>query len=269
MFGKDDNNQAVMGSPTVQNPSMLDNVSSSDFQTADSSTPDPSATSLDPAQTSPMQDMMQAAMPVLPPAASTDEPTAQDDQPQTVTPSAEEHPMTTDNPFVSDNASADAAQPAPADDPATSQATDEPPATDQRAVDSSTHAETPLTEASPSAPVEPPVMETPEDTAGSEQSDYMSAITSGGGADAPVDHDKLASMKQEALEHLEPLADHIGGTPEETFKTTMMMIQANDNHTLLEKALAAAKMIEDDKTRAQAMLDIINEINYFSQNNNS
>jgi hypothetical protein len=45
----------------------------------------------------------------------------------------------------------------------------------------------------------------------------------------------------------------------------MMMIQANDNHTLLEKALTAAKQIEDDKTRAQAMLDIINEINYFAQ----
>ena len=47
----------------------------------------------------------------------------------------------------------------------------------------------------------------------------------------------------------------------------MMMIQANDNHNLLEKALAAAKMIEDDKIRAQAMLDIVNEINYFSQQN--
>jgi len=47
----------------------------------------------------------------------------------------------------------------------------------------------------------------------------------------------------------------------------MMMIQANDNHTLIEKALDAAKEIEDDKARAQAMLDIVNEINYFSQDN--
>jgi hypothetical protein len=81
----------------------------------------------------------------------------------------------------------------------------------------------------------------------------------------PADQDHLAGLKQQALNHLETLSDHIEGTPEETFKTTMMMIQANDNHTLLEKALEAAKKIEDDKVRAQAMLDIINEINYFAQ----
>ena len=84
-----------------------------------------------------------------------------------------------------------------------------------------------------------------------------------------VDHDQLASLKQEALGHLESLSDHIDGEPEEVFRTTMQMIQANDNHTLLEKALEAAKKIEDDKVRAQAMQDIINEINYFSPQNNS
>ena len=45
----------------------------------------------------------------------------------------------------------------------------------------------------------------------------------------------------------------------------MMRIQANDNHTLLEKALNAAKKIEDGSARAKALLDIINEINYFAQ----
>ena len=84
---------------------------------------------------------------------------------------------------------------------------------------------------------------------------------------SPVDTDQLAGMKQQALEHLEPLVGHLDQTPEEAFKTTMMMIQANDNHTLLEKALEEAKKIEDDKVRANAMLDIINEINYFSQTN--
>lgn len=80
-----------------------------------------------------------------------------------------------------------------------------------------------------------------------------------------VDTDKLADMKQQALDHLEPLADHLDQTPEEEFKTTMMRIQGNDNHTLLDKALKAAKNISDDKARAQAMLDIVNEVNYFSQ----
>jgi hypothetical protein len=84
---------------------------------------------------------------------------------------------------------------------------------------------------------------------------------------APVDPQHLAGMKQQALDHLEPLVDHLDQSAEESFKTTMMMIQANDNHTLLDKALEQAKKIEDDKVRANAMLDIINEINYFSQAN--
>lgn len=84
---------------------------------------------------------------------------------------------------------------------------------------------------------------------------------------APVDTQQLAGMKQQALDHLEPLVGHLDQSAEESFKTTMMMIQANDNHTLLEKALEQAKNIEDDKVRANAMLDIINEINYFSQTN--
>jgi hypothetical protein len=83
----------------------------------------------------------------------------------------------------------------------------------------------------------------------------------------PIDTTQLAGMKQQALDHLEPLVGHLDQSPEEAFKTTMMMIQANDNHTLLEKALEEAKKIEDDKARANAMLDIINEINYFSQVN--
>jgi ElaB/YqjD/DUF883 family membrane-anchored ribosome-binding protein len=100
---------------------------------------------------------------------------------------------------------------------------------------------------------------TSEETSSTASSD--DALASLGSPNA----DHLANLKNEALSHLEPLTEHLDGTPEEVFKTTMMMIQANDNHTLLEKALEAAKKITDDKERAQAMLDIINEINYFAQ----
>jgi hypothetical protein len=44
-----------------------------------------------------------------------------------------------------------------------------------------------------------------------------------------------------------------------------MMIQASDDKALVPKAFEAAKNIQDDKARAQALLDIINEINYFTQ----
>ena len=83
-------------------------------------------------------------------------------------------------------------------------------------------------------------------------------------ATAEVNHEQLASIKQEALGHLEVLSDHLEGDPEVVFTTTMQMIQANDNHTLIQKAFEAAKEIKDDKVRAQAMQDIINEVNYFS-----
>jgi hypothetical protein len=104
----------------------------------------------------------------------------------------------------------------------------------------------------------------PTGTDNSSDSSSPSTSTNPSSATAP-DPSHLAGLKQQALDHLEPLTDHIDGSPEEVFKTTMMMIQANDNHTLLERALEAAKKIEDDKARAQAMLDIVNEINYFSQ----
>ena len=49
----------------------------------------------------------------------------------------------------------------------------------------------------------------------------------------------------------------------------MMMIQASDNQALIKEAYAAAQEIDDEKTRAQALLDIVNEINYFTQHQNA
>lgn len=84
-------------------------------------------------------------------------------------------------------------------------------------------------------------------------------------ASAP-DTDALLSIKQQALQQLTPLVGHLEQTPEEKFRTTMMMIQAADNHALIQEAYEAAKQITDEKTRAQALLDIVNEINYFTHN---
>jgi hypothetical protein len=78
-------------------------------------------------------------------------------------------------------------------------------------------------------------------------------------------NDDLLDIKQKALEQLQPLVDHLDQTPEEKFKTTMMMIQASDNKALLPTAYQAAQGIGDEKTRAEALLGIINEINYFTQ----
>jgi hypothetical protein len=81
---------------------------------------------------------------------------------------------------------------------------------------------------------------------------------------APVGGD-LLDIKQQALQALSPLLGHLDQTPEERFRTTMMMIQAADNQSLIPTAYEAAQQIGDEKTRAQALLDIVNEINYFTQ----
>lgn len=83
-------------------------------------------------------------------------------------------------------------------------------------------------------------------------------------AGAPVDSN-LLSIKQQALQQLSPLLGHLDQSPEEKFRTTMMLIQASDNDKLIPQAYEAAKAITDEKARAQALLDVVNEINYFTQ----
>lgn len=75
----------------------------------------------------------------------------------------------------------------------------------------------------------------------------------------------LLDIKQKALQHLSPLVGHLEQSPEEKFRTLMMMIQASDDQSLLNEAYDAAEKISDEKDRAQALLDVVNEINYFTQ----
>jgi hypothetical protein len=78
--------------------------------------------------------------------------------------------------------------------------------------------------------------------------------------------DDLSTIKIQALDELYPLIDKLDLTPDERFRTLMMMIQASDNQELVKAAFEAAHNISDEKTKAQALLDIVNEINYFTQN---
>ena len=79
----------------------------------------------------------------------------------------------------------------------------------------------------------------------------------------------LLDIKQEALKQLSPLVGHLDQTPEEKFRTTMMMIQASDDQSLVQVAYEAAQAIGDEKAKAQALLDIVNEINYFTHQGSS
>ncbi len=75
----------------------------------------------------------------------------------------------------------------------------------------------------------------------------------------------LLSLKQQALQSLSPLLGKLDQTPEEKFRTIMMLIQASDDQSLVQSAYDAANQITDEKARAQALLDVVNEINYFTQ----
>ena len=79
-----------------------------------------------------------------------------------------------------------------------------------------------------------------------------------------VDGD-LSSIKIQALDELYPLIDKLDLSPEDRFRTLMMMIQASDNQELVKSAYETAHSITDEKAKAQALLDIVNEINYFTQ----
>jgi hypothetical protein len=103
--------------------------------------------------------------------------------------------------------------------------------------------------ASPSSPA--------EDTSATSSAPVVSGDKGDGG--------DLLDLKQKALQELSPLVNHLEQNPEEKFKTTMMMIQASDDQSLLSAAYEAAQAIPDEKAKAQALLDVVNEINYFTQ----
>jgi hypothetical protein len=79
--------------------------------------------------------------------------------------------------------------------------------------------------------------------------------------------DELLALKQEALQQLSPLVGKLDQNPVDKFRTTMMMLQSTDDQSLVRVAYDAAREITDEKLKAQALLDVINEINYFTQKN--
>ena len=76
----------------------------------------------------------------------------------------------------------------------------------------------------------------------------------------------LDSVKQEALQELRPLVDKLNVSPEEKFDTYLLLLRSTDDKALIEPAHEAAKGIVDEARRAQALLDIIKEIDFLTQN---
>lgn len=76
--------------------------------------------------------------------------------------------------------------------------------------------------------------------------------------------DSIEQIKISALQQLRPLMQHIELTPEEKFEKYLMMLRASDDPELIKPTYDAAQMIGSEKLKAQALLDVINEINYLT-----
>ena len=75
---------------------------------------------------------------------------------------------------------------------------------------------------------------------------------------------ELDSVKQDAINELRPLVDKLTLPAEEKFDTYLLLIRSTDDKSLIAPAHAAARDIQDEARRAQALLDIIKEIDFLS-----
>jgi hypothetical protein len=80
-----------------------------------------------------------------------------------------------------------------------------------------------------------------------------------------VNDNELLEIKRSALQNLLPIVGQLDQSPEERFQTLLMVIQASDNRGLMKEAYETASAIPDENKRAQALLAIINEVNFFTQ----
>lgn len=81
---------------------------------------------------------------------------------------------------------------------------------------------------------------------------------------APAANDDLEGIKKDALVELRPLIDKVTLPAEEKFDTYLMLIRSTDDASLIGPAHAIAQSITDETRRAEALLDIIKEIDYLS-----
>jgi len=81
----------------------------------------------------------------------------------------------------------------------------------------------------------------------------------------PEAESALDAIKRDALNELRPLVDKLNLPPEDKFDTLLLMIRSTDDSSLVPAAHAAARQIADETRRAQALLDVIKEIDFFGR----
>lgn len=79
-------------------------------------------------------------------------------------------------------------------------------------------------------------------------------------------HNDLSNIKRRAIEALTPLLSNIQNTsPERKFDICLSAIRFTGNKGLAEPALEAALKIEEADAKAEALVELINEIDYLGQ----
>ena len=136
--------------------------------------------------------------------------------------------------------------------------------------DASTDAAAPLAPAMPPVPPTPmPEPDTPEPpVAEPVMAPVEPVIPTAAPAATPVmaTDSALDAIKAEALGELRPLVDKLDVSPEEKFDTYLLLLRSTDDKDLIAPAHEAARSIADEARRAQALLDVIKEIDFLSNN---
>lgn len=109
------------------------------------------------------------------------------------------------------------------------------------------------------APVEEPAVAAEEPTA--DVTPPTPVVTTPGFSAPSGD---LESIKKQALGELRPLVDKLELAPDEKFDTYLLLLRSTDDQALIAPAYAAAQAITDESRKAQALLDVIKEIDYLS-----
>jgi 3-methyladenine DNA glycosylase/8-oxoguanine DNA glycosylase len=85
-------------------------------------------------------------------------------------------------------------------------------------------------------------------------------------SDSKPQNDHLEDVKRQAMHALTPLlADIKEMDPERKFDICMSAMRYTDNKELANAALEAALDINENGTKAEALVELINEINYLQQ----
>jgi hypothetical protein len=114
----------------------------------------------------------------------------------------------------------------------------------------------------PTPQMAPSVAPMPAPTPMSDPKPEPPKITILGGKDLPT-------IKKYALDELRPLVEKLNLLPEEKFDVYLLLLRSSDDKTLIEPAYNAAHAITDETKKAEALLDIVKEIDYLSSLENN